>query len=246
MLDQTILITGGSRGIGQALVQHFSAKYHTVITTATSSEKANKAQEEFHNQGQKNIHVLPLDLGNKESITAFTNQLKENKITPEALINNAGITQDNISLRLSEEQWSSVIDVNLSGTFFLTKALMRNMLKNRQGRVIFLSSVVASTGNPGQANYCASKAGILGLMRSLALELGSKNITVNAISPGFIETDMTAKLTEQQRQVMLDKIPSNKFGSPADICHAAEFLCSKNAGYITGQNLNINGGLYIT
>ena len=244
--DSTVLITGGSRGIGRSLVTHLAKYFKTIVTTSTTSEGVEKAKKSYMELGLSNVIVFHLDLANKDSIEAFLAELKEQSILIDSLINNAGITRDNISLKMSHDQWHDVINVNLNGTFYLTKGLLRNMLKKRYGRVIFISSVVAAIGNPGQANYCAAKSGVLGLMRSLAVEYASKGITVNAISPGFIETDMTNVLNEQQRNLMLNNIPTKTFGKPKDIAHAAKFLISHEANYITGQNLHVNGGLYIT
>lgn len=246
MSPRTVLITGGTRGIGHALVEHFARLGLQVITTASSEEGAQSLRSLLSDKELSAVKVLPLDLGCQQSIDGFVSALLEINPTLDILINNAGITQDQISLRLKREHWDRVIDVNLTGTFFLTKAILRCMLKKRFGRIIFLSSIVASIGNPGQANYCASKAGLLGMMRSLSLEFAAKDITVNTISPGFIETDMTKALTDEQRQVMIEKIPCRKIGCPKDICYAAEFLASEKAHYITGQNLHVNGGLFFS
>lgn len=245
-IEKTALVTGGSRGIGQSLATHLSKTYSNIITTASSAVSVQKAQEFYLSQNLNNIKVFELNLKDIKSIDGFLSQLKSLSISPDIVLNNAGITNDNISLKMSIEQWSSVIDVNLNGTFYLTKGLLRGMLKKRYGRVVFISSVVASMGNPGQANYCAAKAGLLGLMRSLSLEYASKGITINAISPGFIETDMTAELTDTQRRKMLENIPAGRFGETKHICHAADFLVSEDASYVTGQNIHVNGGLYIT
>ena len=245
-IDKTVLVTGGSRGIGSSIAIGLSKKYSNIIITASSPRSVNKAKEFYISKGIDNIQAFELNLHEPQSINNFLNNLKNISITPEILINNAGITNDNISLKMTHEQWNSVIDVNLNGAFHLTKGLLRGMLKKRDGRIIFISSVVASMGNPGQANYCAAKAGLLGLMRSLSLEYASKGITVNAISPGFIKTDMTDELTAAQQEKMLEHIPAKKFGQTEHICHAVDFLVNDSASYITGQNIHVNGGLYIT
>lgn len=246
MENSTILITGGSRGIGHALVKHFAKQCHHVITTATTEEGVEKTRDALREEHYDNITVLPLHLGQKSSLEQFLNRLEADNKMPDILINNAGVTNDRLALRMQEEQWNEVININLNGTFALTKACLRPMLKKRSGKILFISSVVASTGNPGQSNYCASKAGLLGLMRSLALEFASKNITVNALSPGFIMTDMTQKLPEEQKELLLEKIPMKRFAHCDEICQLAQFLCSQGASYITGQNIHINGGMYIT
>lgn len=241
-----VLITGGTRGIGFALVQHFAQNpENSIITTATTIDGAQELRKKLHELSITNVHVHPLLLGSKSSLEEFLSEIKNRDFSCDILIHNAGVTSDNVALRMSEQQWDQVLQVNLTGAFSLTKGILRSMLKKRAGSILFLSSVVAAMGNPGQANYCASKAGVLGLMRSLSLEYASKNITVNAISPGFIETDMTDKLTHDQVQKMKERIASERFGQPEDICHAADFLTSSKARYITGQNLHINGGLYL-
>lgn len=243
---KNILITGGTRGIGFALVQHFAQNTsNRVLTTATSDSGVQNLKEKLESLSLNNVLVKKLILGSKDSLTSFLQEIKDENFPCDTLIHNAGITQDNVALRMSDQQFEDVINVNLTSAFSLTKGILRSMLKKRSGSIVFLSSVVASMGNPGQANYCSSKAGVLGLMRSLSLEYASKNITVNAVSPGFIETDMTRKLTEAQVQKMQERIACERFGQPEDICHAVDFLTSSKASYITGQNLHVNGGLYL-
>lgn len=239
---RTVLVTGASRGIGLAVFKHFLAAGHYVIGTAVS-EGGVKAISDAVAAGQG--QSMQLDLGSVESIQAFATALKEQGQQVDIIVNNAGITQDTLSLSMKAEQWDRVIDTNLSGTFKLIQALLRPMLKKRFGRIINLSSVVGSTGNPGQCNYSASKAGLEGMTRSLAHELSKRGITVNAIAPGFISTDMTDELNDEQRAAMLEKIPAGRMGRVEDIAHSVAFLASDEAEYITGQTLHVNGGMYM-
>lgn len=233
------LVTGGSRGIGQAIVTLFLENNYKVITTATSSSGVEKLNTMLADRGK----AYQLDLSDPNSIESLTKQLTQDDNIPEILINNAGITNDNLLLRMTNEQWHSVLNVNLTGTMLLSKAFLKPMMKKRFGRIINISSVVALTGNPGQANYCAAKAGVIGFSKSLAKEVASRNITVNVIAPGFIETDMTGELDQKQSDIILQQIPMQKMGNPEDLAGAALFLGSDLAGYITGTTINVNGGM---
>lgn len=242
--DRTVLVTGASRGIGLAIAQSFAQSGAFVIGTATSIDGAKKFEELLLANGFSGKGLI-LNLADDQSINEFFEELKKLHHPVEILINNAGITKDMISLRLKIEDWNDVILTNLTGTFRVTQHVLKNMLRMPHARIINISSIVASIGNPGQANYCASKAGLIGMMKSLALEVASRGITINTISPGFIETDMTAKLPEEQREKLKNMIPSQKLGKPENIAHACLFLASEQASYITGQTLHINGGMYM-
>jgi 3-oxoacyl-[acyl-carrier protein] reductase len=241
---RTILVTGASRGIGLTVSHYFAQLGATVIGTAQSERSIDKIKEQASESGLGNIIPTLLQLDKKESIKALAAFLKQSSLEVDTLINNAGITDDQLGLRMSEASWDNVIQTNLSGTFFLTQSVLKGMLQKRFGRIISLSSVVAATGNPGQVNYCASKAGLIGMSKALALELASRQITVNVIAPGFIQTEMTQVLGEERQQNFLKKIPAGRFGTTDDIAHACVFLASEHSSYITGQVLHINGGLH--
>lgn len=238
------LITGASRGIGQAIAQSLGNEGAIVIGTATTEEGASKITEAL-----KSAHLsgsgIVLNVADQSSIEAAISWIKENYGMPSILVNNAAITQDNLLLRMKEEEWTTVIETNLNSIFRVTKACLRDMLKARFGRIINISSVVGSVGNPGQVNYAAAKAGLIGFTKSLAQEVGSRDITVNAVAPGFIETDMTRRLSEEQRQLLLQRIPMQRLGQVEDIASAVVFLASNSAGYISGQTLHVNGGMYM-
>lgn len=238
------LVTGASRGIGQAIAIALGHEGATVIGTATTAEGANKISLAFKDAGITGSGVA-LNVAKPSSVEETISWIKENYAMPAILVNNAAVTQDNLLLRMKEEEWSTVIETNLSSIFRMTKACLRDMLKARWGRIISISSVVASTGNPGQVNYAAAKAGLIGFTKSLAQEVGSREITVNAIAPGFIDTDMTRDLPEEQRNLWLQRIPLQRLGTPEDIAAAVVYLASNAAGYITGQTLNVNGGMYM-
>ena len=235
------LVTGASRGIGRAIALGLAQQGATVIGTATTEEGANKITEALEGKGRGMVLnvVLP------ESIEAVFAAIKKEYGSPSILINNAAITQDNLMLRMKEQEWDSVIETNLSSVFRVTKICLRDMLKARYGRIISIGSVVGSTGNPGQVNYAAAKAGLIGFTKSLAQEIGSREITVNAIAPGFIDTDMTQGLPEEQKAALLAKIPLQRLGRPDEIAAAALFLVSDFAAYITGQTLHVNGGMFM-
>lgn len=223
------LVTGASRGIGRAIAVALAAAGAEVIGTATTEE------------GARAINGKVLNVGDPQSIEKLFSEIK----APDILVNNAAITRDNLLLRMKEEEWDAVISTDLSAVFRVCKIAVKHMLKARWGRIINLSSVVGLSGNPGQCNYSAAKAGLLGFTRSLAQEIASRNVTVNAIAPGFIDTDMTKELSEEQRKLLLDKIPCQRLGSPEDIAAAVVFLASPQAGYITGETINVNGGMYM-
>ena len=236
------VVTGASRGIGLGIARYLVDAGQYVVGTATSQEGADRVSAALDGHGRGEI----LNISSLESITGFLDRLKDVEEAPLLLVNNAGFNQDNLSLRMKADEWSRVIEGNLSGTFFLTQGLIKGMVKARYGRVVNLSSVVARMGNAGQANYAAAKAGLEGMTRSLAAELAARNITVNAVAPGFIETDMTEALSDAQREEMLKRIPANRLGSVDDVAALVAFLCSEQAGYITGETLKVNGGMYLS
>ena len=244
--NQTVLITGGARGIGLALCEAFLKEDANVAFCATSDESINKAKEYFKNYDSKKILALKADVSKQEDCTNLVNKTLETFKQIDVLINNAGITRDNLLIRMKEEDFDKVIDINLKGAFSMLKEVARPMMKARKGVIINMSSIVGQSGNAGQINYSASKAGLIGLTKSAAKELASRNIRVNAIAPGFVKTDMTAKLPQEVQDGALKMIPLNRFAEVNDIAQAALFLADNNrAGYITGQILAVNGGLYI-
>ncbi len=239
------LITGASRGIGQGIMLGLARTGCTVIGTATTQEGADRITQLLKSQQLTGVGMT-LNVTSQESIDSVLNAIKERFGAVNILVNNAAITQDNLFIRMKEEEWESVLNTDLNSVFRLTKGCVRDMIKARWGRIINIGSVVGTTGNPGQANYCAAKAGVLGLTKSIALEIGSRNITVNTIAPGFISTDMTGALNEEQREAIFQRIPMQRIGSVEDIASAVVFLASESAGYITGQTLHINGGMYMS
>lgn len=243
--NRIALVTGASRGIGQAIALALGKEENTtVIGTATTQEGADKISQMFETAGVTGCGIT-LNVVDQASIDTAITSIKERYGMPTILINNAAITQDNLLLRMKEDEWNKVIETNLDSVYRLTKACLRDMLKAHWGRIISISSVVGSTGNAGQVNYAAAKAGLIGFSKALAQEVGSRNITVNVISPGFIDTDMTRSLPEEQRQILMQKIPLQRLGLPEDIAEAVVFLASEKAGYITGQTLHVNGGMYM-
>lgn len=239
------LVTGASRGIGQAIALALGREGATVLGTATTREGVNKISNIFKESGIEGGGIV-LNVADPESIGKAIASIKEHYAMPAILVNNAAVTRDNLLLRMKDEEWDSVIETNLNSIFRITKACLRDMLKAHFGRIINISSVVGSTGNPGQVNYAAAKAGLMGFTKALALEVGSRNITVNSIAPGFIDTDMTRKLPEEQRNLLLQRIPMQKLGKVEDIAATVVFFASDAAGYITGQTLHVNGGMYMS
>ena len=244
--NKLVLVTGASRGIGKAIAESFANAGAIVIGTATSEQGAEAITNHLKKFNDKN-QGLVLDIASKESIEQLLESINTiyNAKGPEILINNAGITRDNLVLRMKDEEWDTVIDTNLNGVYHLIKLCVKPMVKQRYGRIINISSIVASIGNPGQANYVAAKAGLIGLTKSLAKEFASRNITVNTVSPGFIETDMTNKLSEQQQEELVKNIPLGKVGNSLDIANGVLFLASSMSDYITGHTLHINGGMFM-
>ncbi len=244
MSEQVALITGASRGIGKAILHALGAQGLTVIGTATSSTGANIIQEEL-NMAEYKGKALVLDVTQDESIKSVLDEIKGNFAAPSILVNNAGITKDNLLMRMKDEEWEDVINTNLSSIYRLSKACMRDMMKARAGRIVNISSIVGSTGNAGQANYAAAKAGMIGFTKSLAQEVASRGITINAVAPGFIETDMTRDFSEEQQKAVLSNVPMGRMGTVQDVAACVKFLVSEEAGYITGETIHVNGGLYM-
>jgi 3-oxoacyl-[acyl-carrier protein] reductase len=245
MLNQDIaLVTGATRGIGKAIALALGHAGATVIGTATKAEGADQIGAYLKGEGVKGKGLV-LNVADPAQIDAALKVLVTEFGDPTILVNNAGITRDTLLLRMKEEDWNAVIDTDLTSVFRLSKACLRGMMKARRGRIISIASVVGASGNPGQANYCAAKAGIMGFTRSLAQEVGSRDITVNTVAPGFIDTDMTRALSEEQRTGLLQKIPLARLGAPEDIAQTVLFLASRGAGYITGETIHVNGGMYM-
>ena len=241
---KTALVTGASMGIGEGIARRLAAAGATVIVAARSTDRLENLVEELRGLGQA-AHPLTLDVRQAESLREQLADLPTELLPVQILVNNAGVTADNLLARMSLEQWSHVIDTNLTGTFALSRALLRGMLRSRWGRIVNISSVVALMGNGGQTNYAASKAGIIGFSKSLAREIGSRNITVNVVAPGYVSTAMTESLTEQQKSALEQEIVLGRLGTTEDVAAAVHYLASEDAGYVTGQVLNVSGGLYI-
>lgn len=239
---QLALVTGASRGIGRAIAMRLGEHGATVVGTATSQAGADAITQALAGAALKGRGTV-LDVSDSASVDALIADLTSNEGTPAILVNNAGITRDNLLMRMSMDEWHDVVNTNLSSMYRMSKACLRGMMKARHGRIINITSVVGVTGNAGQANYAAAKAGVIGFTKSLAREIGSRNITVNAIAPGFIQTDMTDALSDAQRQALIDQIPLVRLGTPDDIAAATVFLVSPSGSYITGETLNVNGGM---
>ncbi|CAM3070066.1 3-oxoacyl-ACP reductase FabG [Moritella viscosa] len=239
--SKTVLVTGASRGIGRAIAEHFAKLGAQVIGTATSAQGAERIGAYLGDAG----FGLELNVTNQDSVDALYAEIKTRVGHIDILVNNAGITADNIFLRMKEDEWCNVIDTNLTSLYRLCKPCLRGMMKQRFGRIINIGSVVGSTGNGGQANYAAAKSGLLGFTKSLASEIASRGITVNAVAPGFIETDMTSELSEEQKQTILAQVPTNRLGSTVEIAETVGFLASDGASYITGETIHVNGGMYM-
>ena len=244
LTDQIALVTGASRGIGQAIAQALGAEQAIVIGTATSQAGADGISAALESKGIKGSGMV-LDVADAQSVNDCLKQVNESYGAPDILVNNAGITRDNLLMMMKDEQWDDIINTNLGSAFRMSKAVIRAMMKKRSGRIINISSVVGATGNPGQTNYAASKAGLVGFGKSLAREIGSRNITVNTVAPGFIDTDMTRELAEEQRQALSAQIPLGRLGSPEEVAAAVVFLASPAAAYITGETIHVNGGMYM-
>jgi 3-oxoacyl-[acyl-carrier protein] reductase len=240
---QVALVTGASRGIGAAIALELARKGLKVIGTATSDAGATKIREAL--AAFPGCDGRTLDVNDGAAVDALVGAVAAEQGGLHVLVNNAGITRDTLAMRMNDNDWDAVLDTNLKGVFRMSRSVMRTMMKQRYGRIISITSVVGASGNAGQANYAAAKAGVAGMTRALARELGSRNITVNCVAPGFIETDMTAGLSEAQQKALLDQIPLGHLGKPSDIAHAVAYLASPQASYVTGQELHVNGGMYM-
>jgi len=240
--DRVALVTGGARGIGQAIAMTFAREGADIVVADVNLEIAQKTALEIEALGRKAL-ALEMDLTNYEKVEEGINKILDKMGKVDILVNNAGITKDNLLLRMSQADWDAVINVNLKGTFNCIKAVTRPMIKQRSGRIISIASIIGLMGNPGQANYAASKAGIIALTKTVAKELASRNINANAVAPGFIQTEMTAKLPEDIKKKMLEAIPLAKLGTPQDVANTCLFLASDESSYITGQVITIDGGM---
>lgn len=240
---QVALVTGASRGIGAAIALELARQGLKVIGTATTDAGAAKIREAL--AAYAGCDGRTLNVTDGVAAEALVDAVAKELGGLHVLVNNAGITRDTLAMRMKDEEWDAVLDTNLKGVFRMSRAVMRTMMKQRYGRIISITSVVGASGNPGQANYAAAKAGVAGMTRALARELGSRNITVNCVAPGFIETDMTAGLGDDQHKALLTQIPLGHLGQPADIAHAVSYLASPQAAYVTGQELHVNGGMYM-
>jgi len=239
--NKNIIITGASGGIGNSIIKKLNEAGANILASGTRMEKLEELKENF-----KNIKILKFDISQKDKIEEFIeNSTNELGGSLDGIVNNAGITQDNLAIRMSIDEWQKVIDINLTSTFLMSKFAIKKMLKNKSGKIVNITSVVGHTGNLGQANYTASKAGIIAMSKSLAIEYAKKNINVNCISPGFIKTAMTDKLDEKFKEVIVSKIPSARLGDPDDIANAVLFLSSNQSSYINGETIHVNGGMYM-
>lgn len=238
------LVTGATRGIGKAIAEALGRQGATVVGTATSQAGADTISDNLKAAGITGFGMV-MDVSDPTSIDAGLKKMTDEVGSPLILVNNAGITRDNLLMRLKDDDWTAVIETNLASVYRLSKAVLRGMAKARWGRIINVSSVVAGMGNPGQANYCAAKAGVEGFTRSLAKEMSNRGITANCVAPGFIDTDMTRKLDEKQRNAMLENIPAGRLGEPDEVAGVVAFLASDAAGYVTGDTINVNGGMYM-
>ena len=238
--NKKILVTGATGGIGKALVQKFISLEGNVLATGTKTEKLDTLKKEF-----PNINVLKFDISDHSKIEEFIENVSSQLVGLDILVNNAGINMDNLSLRMKDDEWKKVIDLNLGSTFFLCKYGIKKMLKNKYGRIVNITSVVGHTGNLGQSNYAASKAAIIGMSKSLAIEYAKKNITINCVSPGFIQSKMTDDIVESIKAVLTSRIPMAKLGKGEDVANTVAFLSSDAASYITGETIHVNGGMYM-
>ena len=242
--DKVAIVTGASRGIGKVIAQVFAMAGAHVVCVARSEDAIKSLADEINANGGSASHVV-CDISDGEAFTTLIKNTAKEQGKLDVLINNAGVTQDNLLMRMKEEQWDTVLNINLKGAFHGMKAAIRPMMKNRGGRIINITSIVGLTGNPGQANYAASKAGLIGLSQSVAKEVATRGITVNCIAPGWIGTDMTDELSDEVKEQFLRRIPASRIGTPEDIAHAALFLASDEASYITGQTITVDGGRVI-
>ncbi len=239
--DKNIIVTGASGGIGNSIVKKLYENGANILASGTKIEKLEELKKEF-----EKINILKFDISQSEKIEEFIeNATKELGGSLDCIVNNAGITQDNLAIRMSLDEWRRVIDINLTSTFLVSKFAIKKMLKNKSGKIVNITSVVGHTGNLGQVNYTASKAGIVAMSKSLAIEYAKKNINVNCISPGYIKTAMTDKIDEKFKEAIISKIPSARLGEPDDIANAVSFLCSGQSSYINGETLHVNGGMYM-
>ena len=242
MKDKVILVTGANRGIGLNIIQRLNNDGYTVIGTSRTDDGANIISQEINSNGGKG---LKMDVTNQESINSAIKNIRDEYGTLYGLVNNAGITNDNLLMRMTEEQWLSVIETNLTSIYRVTKSIVKDMMKAREGRIVNIGSIVGMMGNAGQSNYSASKSGLLGFTKSLARELSSRNINVNSISPGFIDTDMTKALSDDQIDNLSKNIPLGRIAESSEVSSVVSFLLSNDSSYITGENINVNGGLYM-
>ncbi len=238
--NKKIIVTGASGGIGNSVVEKLSEHGANILATGTRVEKLEALKDKF-----KNIKILKFDISQIDKIEEFIDKASNELEGLDCIINNAGITKDNLAIRMNTEEWKQVIDINLNSTFFMSKFAIKKMMKNKKGKIINITSVVGHTGNLGQANYTASKAGIIAMSKSLAIEYAKKNININCISPGFIKTAMTDKIDEKYKDTIVSKIPSGRLGEPEDIANAVLFLSSSLSDYINGETLHVNGGMYM-
>ena len=238
--NKKILITGATGGIGEYLVKKFISLDGEVLVTGTNEKKLENLKNEISNR-----KVIKFDLSNHSEIESFVNDAISKLNGIDVLVNNAGITADNLSLRMKNEEWQKVIDINLTSTFYLCKNVIKKMLKNKSGKIVNITSIVGHTGNIGQSNYAASKAGIIAMSKSLAIEYAKKNIFINCVSPGFIKTNMTDKISEEYKNLLISKIPMSRLGSGEDVSNTVAFLSSDMASYVTGETIHVNGGMYM-
>ena len=239
--DKNIIVTGASGGIGNSIIKKLYQAEANILASGTRTEKLEELKDKF-----ENIKILKFDISQSNKIDEFIeNALKELGGNLDCIINNAGVALDNLAIRMSHEEWQKVIDINLTSTFLISRSAIKKMLKNKSGKIVNITSVVGHTGNLGQANYTASKAGIIAMSKSLAIEYAKKNININCVSPGFIKTAMTDKLNDKFKEAIISKIPSARLGEPDDIANAVLFLCSNQSDYINGETLHVNGGMYM-
>ena len=239
---KTAFVTGGSRGIGKSIALNLGNKFHVVVGFSVSNEKADEVSEKIISNGGSSSTVQ-IDISESNSVDEAFSSIEKDYTSVDVLINNAGITKDNILPRMKEDEWLEVIQTNLTGSFYTSQRAIKLMMKNKWGRIVFISSVVGISGNQGQANYAASKAGLIGLSKSISKEMGSRNITSNVVAPGYIETDMTSFLDEQNRENIIEQLSIKRIGKPEDISNIVSFLCSDESEYITGQVIPVDGGL---